>query len=205
MSAGLTVILVTFSVQAIGSVSSIWQRTEVRTDAFREARAALGIVSRDLRCTINHPRSTAGETVPFLTLKRLYVDPASQAEANMQIYALITQRNGGRSDVCSVGYYSFWEPSRRCYVLKRYYQDSDATFDNVKLARSRRLLQEIKPEDIFFPAQTPQPRSGSAAAHPIEDEVVASYVWDLKIECLDADTNSQVRYPVVFSKSPSKP
>ncbi|MBX7157897.1 MAG: prepilin-type N-terminal cleavage/methylation domain-containing protein [Verrucomicrobiae bacterium] len=146
-----------------------WQNAEQRTDAFREARAALHIISRDLRNTLRGNSQVAtlilGERSP------------SPTPPNQEIYALTTvKNNGGKSDVCAVGFYCYWDDSRGAFMLKRYFRNSDDTFP---------LLGN--PSQLFQPA--PANRDNAT------DSTLAAYVWDFQVTALD--TNGAVmNYPL---------
>src|SRR5205085_10890750 len=102
-----------------GSLTSASSRANQRIDAFRDARAALQMIERDLSGLVRNQRDSTGSPLTrpaaYLALKNIYTDPGSVSVTadNQQIYALIAAKNNGPSDVCSVGYYCRWDSSRK--------------------------------------------------------------------------------------------
>ena len=145
-----------------------WQSAEQRTESFREARAALHIISRDLRNTLR-----GNDKVTSLIL-----DDRSPAAVrpNEEVYALTTlKRNSGQSDVCAVGFYCYWDETVGAFHLKRYFQDSDNTFANLGSVQ-----QLFKPSPAVRDNET--------------DSTLAAYAWDLQITGIE--TNGNIRnYP----------
>src|SRR5256885_1554201 len=104
---GIVVLLGTI----FGAVTQTASRANQRTDAFRDARAALQMIERDLSKLVRNQRDAAGTPLTrpaaYFALKNLYADPGSVSATsdNQQIYALVAIKNTGPGDVCSVGYY----------------------------------------------------------------------------------------------------
>lgn len=145
-----------------------WQSAEQRTESFREARAALHIISRDLRNTLR-----GNDKVTSLILDDLSPNPV---QPNEEVYALTTvKRNSGQSDVCAVGFYCYWDENVGAFNLKRYFLNSDDTFKN--LGGGKTLF---KP----FPA----------ARDTETDSTLAAFVWDFRVTGIE--TNGNIRtYP----------
>jgi prepilin-type N-terminal cleavage/methylation domain-containing protein len=145
-----------------------WQNAEQRTDAFREARAAMHIISRDLRNTLR-----GNPNVKSLILDSLSPSPTPP---NQEIYALTTVKNNtGKSDVCAVGFYCYWDEPRGAFMLKRYFRNSDDTFQNLG-----------SPSQLFVPA--PSNRDNAT------DSTLAAYVWDFQVTSYDREGNL-LQYP----------
>ena len=145
-----------------------WQRAEQRTESFREARAALHIISRDLRNTLR-----GNAQVTSLILDDLSPSPV---QPNEEVYALTTvKRNSGQSDVCAVGFYCYWDESVGAFNLKRYFLNSDDTFKNLGGGKA-----------LFRPH--PEVRDNTT------DSTLAAFAWDFRVTGME--TNGNVRsYP----------
>jgi hypothetical protein len=173
--------------------------TTARVDAFREARAALQLIERDLRnlvrtqwspdpfanqtlapCITSGVSST-GLTLPaaYFDLKSIYVDPATVGTPNQQLYALTVDRTSSSSgDVCAVGYYCRWDGQLHAYSLRRFFRDSATTFTAIQGAGS------YAGDSVLY-------------APTANDPVLAAYVWNLQIALYDAAGNRYTTYPCV--------
>jgi len=176
VATAITALVVVMLGTMFASLTSTSLRANQRIDAFRDARAALQMMERDLSGLVRNQRDAAGNalTLPaaYLALKDLYDDPSA---GNQQIYALITAKNNGPSDVCSVGYYCRWDTQRHAYSLNRFFNDSAATY--TRLAGSVGYASDA----ILY---TPDPSATPVAS--VKDEVLASYVWNLRVTAYDA-------------------
>jgi type II secretory pathway pseudopilin PulG len=111
----VTVVLVGLMFQVFAAASGQWQQAERRTDAFRDARAAVQLISRDIS------RAALNSDAQMLTLKE------HSGTFSREAYAVAPMPNGGKSLLCAVGYYTTWDPNTRTYTLKRLFRDSNAT------------------------------------------------------------------------------
>ncbi len=186
----ITALIVVLLGTVFSSLTTTSLRANQRIDAFRDARAALQMMERDLSSLVRNQRDTAGNpiTLPaaYFALKDLYVDPSV---GNQQIYALIA-KNAGPGDLCAVGYYCRWDAQRNAYTLNRFFTDSAVTYS--RLASSGAYASDTT-------LYTPNP-AGTALAS-VTDEVLASYIWDLRITAYDRLGNIMATYPLVCDSS----
>src|SRR5204863_947511 len=115
IAVSLTTLIVVMLGIMFGSLLTTSSRASQRIDAFRDARAALQMIERDLSGLVRNQRDSAGNPITrpaaYLALKNIYTpDPGAvnPATDNQQIFALIALKNAGPGDVCSVGYYCRW-------------------------------------------------------------------------------------------------
>ena len=146
----ITLIIVTVLFQVFSAAARQWQTSDQRIDTFRDARAALQIMARDLaRADINGDpnmlalQSTQPATPPYAT----------------EAYAITPTPNSGKSELCVVGYYTLFDNTTKSFSLKRLFKDSDATFTGLATA---------------------SPDFTSLYTKTAADETVAAYVWDLQ-------------------------
>jgi type II secretory pathway pseudopilin PulG len=186
IATGITVAMVLMLGLMLGSLMGNASHTTARVDAFRDARAALQMIERDLRNLVRsqwnpdpftNPTpapciastvSTTGVTLPaaYFVLDYLYRDPAA---GNQQLYALVSDKTTSSSgDVCAVGYYCAWDG--HAYSLRRYFRDNASTFAVMQAAGN------YAADSVLY---TPS----------ASDPVLAAYVWNLKITLYDATGN----------------
>jgi hypothetical protein len=195
----------------LGALMGVASHANARVDAFRDARAALQMIERDLRnlvrtqwnpdpfanqtlapCAVSAV-STTRVTLPaayFALDSSRYTDPATiPNNQNQQLYALVADRTSGASgDVCAVGYYCRWDDQLHAYSLRRFFRNSASTFTAMQGAGSY--------------------AGGSVLYTPgSSDAVLAAYVWNLKITLYDAagtQTNPTTCICDVSATSPSQ-
>jgi type II secretory pathway pseudopilin PulG len=210
VAVAIVVFLVVVLAQIISSAQAIWRNSEARTDAFRDARAAIELISRDLSLALTNDRA------PVLALSNVYSDPNDATVGplhNQQIYALIPMQNVGdpppgspaRSDICAVGFYCAWENNRRAYVLRKHVLQSNPTFTRLQTAFGA-------PTPTPLPSPSPAPTGApvdpanvyspsNPAAAPTEDEDIAAYVWDLHVLPYENNAGTptpNTSYPFVY-------
>jgi hypothetical protein len=176
----------------LGALMGTASHANARVDAFRDARAAMQLIERDLRnlvrtqwspdpfanqtlapCTPSTVSSTA-LTLPaayFALDSSRYADPATTGNQNQQLYALTADRTSSSSgDVCAVGYYCRWDDQLHAYSLRRFFRDSASTFTRIQGAA---------------------PYAGDSVLYvpSADDPVLAAYVWNLTITLYDAAGN----------------
>lgn len=169
----VTSVLVVLMLQVFSDSTTAWQRNDEKLDTFREARAAVQMISRDLSQII--PTQSTPDKFPILALDH-HENTKDEDKVNQEFYALSAVRNKGRGDLCAVGYYCFWDKDKTAFTLRRQITESTTTFSKLQKA----LLAS-------------GPMSGKAAfdliyeRKPDETDVqtfddMACYVWDLKVE-----------------------
>jgi type II secretory pathway pseudopilin PulG len=203
IATGITVLIVVMLGWMLGSLMGSAAHATARVDAFRDARAALQMIERDLRNLVRtqwNPDpftgptpapclpsgvATTGVTLPaaYFVLKDIYADPATAGNHNQQLYALVAAKTTGSSgDVCAVGYYCRWDG--QAYSLRRFFRDSTTTFAAMQSAGS------YAGDSVLY---TPS----------ASDDVLAAYVWNLKLTAYDAAGNPSAPYPCVCDQSAS--
>ncbi len=133
----------------VDSATKLWRTSENRVDSYREARAALGIIARDLQNTVSSTNmrffavndSSAFGPLPDEAVK----NDTNMAGAVFFLSALpaTAQAQGERSDVCRVGYFLAHGPTSmapnsisRTMNIYRYFSGSNATFSAIGNASS---------------------------------------------------------------------
>src|SRR5437764_4894428 len=128
IATGITVIIVLLLGTMLGSVLNTASRGSQRIDAFRDARAALQMMERDLSNLVRtqwnpdpfaNPTPTPGTSQPVTRPAAYFAaaavwqdpnDPYTAGNPNEQIFALISAEHPSSAtpptgDVCAVGYY----------------------------------------------------------------------------------------------------
>ena len=145
-------LLIVFLFQLFGASMRAWRQGEDQVETYREARAALQMMVRDLSQTIQpmtrgvytSPTPTPGAS-PTVMAPALVIDnypnpdPPKQSgdEINEEVYCLTTISNNGASSLCAVGYFCMWKPdlytdstqivrAPQAYSLMRQYLGSGA-------------------------------------------------------------------------------
>jgi type II secretory pathway pseudopilin PulG len=207
IATGITVAMVLMLGLMLGSLMGSASHATARVDAFRDARAALQMIERDLRNVVRtqwspdpftNPTpapcaasaiSTTRVTLPaaYFALKNIYTDPATAGNRNQQLYALIAAKTTASSgDVCAVGYYCRWDDQLHAYTLRRFFRDSAATFSVMQVAGS------YAADSVLY---TPAPT----------DPVLAAYLWNFKITTYDANGTVITTYPCVCDQGVATP
>lgn len=217
IAATITVLIVVMLGTMFGSLTNTASRANQRIDTFREARAALQMISRDLTNLVHPqwdpdpfsvpPPTTASQptTRPAAhlacttgtnsgappQLKNIYQDPAN---GNQQLFALVAMKNSGQSDVCSVGYYCRWNDQGYGYSLRRFFRDSSATYTTLSGATSYAAATVLYTPDAI-----------PTAANLMRDDLLAQHVWNLKITAYDSAGAVITTYPYVCDSSATTP
>jgi type II secretory pathway pseudopilin PulG len=202
IAAAITVVIVVMLGLMLGSLMSSASHASQRIDAFRDARAALQMMERDFANLVQtqwqpdpfaSPTPTPGTTqpltrpLPYLALKNIY-DPTA---ANQEIYGVIGARNSGPGDVCLVGYYCSWDG--RAYSLRRFFRDNTASYTVLSSPSPMPSPSTyILDSDLYKPNPSPSPSPA--------DDVLARYVWNLRIAAYDANGNV-LSYPYACDTS----
>ena len=181
IATGITVAMVLMLGWMLGSLMSSASHATERVDAFRDARAALQMMERDLRNLVRTqwnpdpftnppPATTLPVTRPaaYFAVDNLYSDPAT---GNQQLYALVADQTTPLSgDVCAVGYYCRWDPQLHAYSLRRFFRSSADTFSVMQTAGSY-----AADSVLYVPGAS--------------DAVMAAYVWNFSVIAYDANGN----------------
>jgi type II secretory pathway pseudopilin PulG len=115
----ITIVLVGILLRVFAATTAQWQSADQRIDTFRDARAALEFMKRDLG------RANTNGSSKMLALADFVSDFAREA------YAITPIPNTGKSDLCTAGYYCAYDPIAKAYSLKRLFKNSDATFTSL--------------------------------------------------------------------------
>jgi type II secretory pathway pseudopilin PulG len=120
VAATISILIVALLGVMFGSILKTTSRTSASIDAFRDARAALATMKRDLSAVV------AAKPGAYFALD---VDGAGNVgavnfAALRQIAALISLKNQ-QGDLCAVRYYCGWDG--KAYSLKRFFRDSTST------------------------------------------------------------------------------
>jgi type II secretory pathway pseudopilin PulG len=206
IATGITVAMVLMLGLMLGSLMGSASHTTARVDAFRDARAALQMIERDLRNLVRtqwnpdpftSPTPTPGTVQPltrplaYFALKNIY-DPTA---ANQEIYGVISAKNSGSGDVCFVGYYCSWDG--RAYSLRRFFRDSAAAYTVLSSPSPMPSPSTyIADSDLYKPNPSPSPSPA--------DDVLAQYVWNLRITAYDVSGNA-LSYPRVCDQAAAPP
>ncbi len=131
-------LLVVMMLGLVDSAAKLWRDSENRVDAYREARAALGIMSRDLRnvvATTNTNFFLLNNDGAFGKTPAGAVTNTNNAGAAFFLSALPANaqiQGGNRSDICEVGYYMGFArlpgDENQSLNLYRFFVSSDDTF-----------------------------------------------------------------------------
>jgi type II secretory pathway pseudopilin PulG len=193
VAAAITVIIVVMLGTMFASLISTSSRAGQRIDAFRDARAALQMMERDLSGLVR-----ARQTAYFAFDKRWqpggtdpadpYADQAS-SNPNHQLFALVSAKNQppGKApneigNICAVGYYCHWEGDR--YTLRRFFRDSVDVYNAIRPQLSGNTLNYTPASLLYTPVTT--------------DDTLGSYIWNLQITAYKADGTVDTTYPLVM-------
>lgn len=181
IAVAITVLIVVLLGTMFGSLSSTASRANQRIDAFRDARAALQMMERDLSGivkgqwdTTNNPPTPITRPAAYFALDKIYAD--DPAPGNQQIFALVATKNSGPGDVCAVGYYCRWDDQTHSYSLRRFFRPSNDTFTALSSATTY-----ARTTDLYKPDPAGTTRSA------MKDDLLAAHVWNLQVKAYDSD------------------
>jgi type II secretory pathway pseudopilin PulG len=198
IATGITVAMVLMLGWMLGSLMSSATHATQRVDAFRDARAAMQMIERDLRNLVRSqwnpdpftnptPAPCAASTVSttrvtlpaaYFALDNLYPDPAA---GNQQLYALVAEQTAASSgDLRAVGYYCAWDTQLHAYSLRRF-------FRALTVSDLQGFGTYAGESALYTPASS--------------DPVLAAYVWSLQITLYDAAGNRYTTYPCVCDQA----
>jgi len=189
LAATITVVIVVLLGTMFGSLMTTSMRANQRTDAFRDARAALQMMKRDL-ANLVHAQPSA-----YFAMTDIYTGDSNTSTAkNRQLYALCALKNqpagvaaNVAGDMCAVGYYCRWDTDR--YTLRRHFRDSAATFG---------AFQANGPGNYMAPTNAGNP-AATLYTPMASDDILATNVWNFQITAYKADgTTIAPNYPLVI-------
>lgn len=202
-------LLIVFLFQMFNASARAWRQGEDQAETYREARAALQLMARDLSQTITPmtgsvytpptpaPAATPAIVAPVLVLERYpNPDPPRQAgdEINEEVYCLTTIPNDGASALCAVGYFCMWKPDfttgtrvPQAYSLMRQSLGSGAPASGDTAAilglydrfKNAGTSTPLSFAQVFERTRPPQASTGTPPKAVATE--LASYVWDLQI------------------------
>lgn len=171
VSITILTVLVGVLFQVFNATVTGWQRAENRTDAFREARAALALMARDISQTIPPtlftPRSNppnpltdvAQPAFPTLILDRYRNDDPAAKDDDIatvkndpfeQLHCLTLVSNVEPSALCAVSYFCRWDDNKKTYSLARRLVGSTDTFNRFKTATAAHTTTSGTPPTQTF-------------------------------------------------------
>jgi len=186
IATGITVAIVLMLGWMLSSLMSTASHATQRVDAFRDARAALQVMQRDLRNLVRTQWTTPTQpqTLPtaYFALDNIYTDPVA---GNQQLYALVSAKTTASSgDVCAVGYYCRWDDQLHAYTLRRF-------FRQFSLADMQAWGSYAADSVLYVPGAS--------------DAVLAAYVWNLKITMYDSGGAVINTYPYICDPDATTP
>ena len=125
-------LLVVAMTALVDGATKLWRDNEGRTDACREARAALVVMARDLR------NAVAGTNADFIRFNVQSGSASTDYGSNVFFLASLpasAQDTNSRSDLCEVGFFLALDrtpaSTNRTLNLYRYLRSSNQTFSNL--------------------------------------------------------------------------
>lgn len=203
-------LLIVFLFQIFNASLGAWRQGESQNDTYREARAALQLMTRDLS-QITAPMP--GGAAPVLVLDHYPGStPAPQAgdEINEELYCLPIVPNGGVSNLCAAGYFCLWMPdlisdtdpnanlkrahAPRAFALMRQFLGSGRVgapglFERFQAVGGKPVLSFLDLYERTPPTLASDPQKPVAVATEL-----CAYVWDL-----------QFRTPATLQARPATP
>ncbi len=144
-------ILLVILLNIVQGATNLWRSSENKVEAYREGRAALQIISSDLRHTLSSTNTN-------FFRRDISSYPNSTNVAFLATLPLSSQETNSLSDVCTVGYFLAYDnkspvsgiTGRQSYNLYRYFVESNETF--------AKLSDSSGPADVldFDPSRPPE-------------------------------------------------
>src|SRR5205809_1007172 len=200
IATGITVAMVLMLGLMLGSLMSSASHATERVDAFRDARAALQTIERDLRNLVPTQWDVRTSPIPtptpvpitraaaYFALKDIYADPATAGNHNQQLYALVAAKTTASSgDVCAVGYYCQWDNQLHAYSLRRFFRNSTDTFTVLQNAVGGYASDSV----LYAPAAS--------------DAVLAAYIWNFKVTMYNGTGTVINTYPYICDPNATTP
>jgi type II secretory pathway pseudopilin PulG len=212
IATGVTAGLVVMLGWMLGSLMRTSSHATSRVDAFRDARAALQMMERDLRNLVSNqwdnktPPNPVTKPAAYFALDNRYADPGA---GNQQLYVLVAARPTASltpcptppppldscpyagqlpiADICAVGYYCAWDG--HSYSLHRFFRDSCHTLCVIQNATGYAADSALY--DLSAPDAT--------------NDVLAAYVWNLKITMYNSSGAVITTYPYICDPDVATP
>ncbi len=206
VAAVVALLLVVLSASLLGSLVTNTASSDRRTDAFREARAAIALIQRDFTNLVPAKKAAAYLALADVSLASLTDKSLSPLRGGDEAYCLAARTldpaNATSGDVAAVGIYPYWNPAIKAFELRRFYNSPQGNLSASKLPSLRKSYHDSSAspkialaKDVFMPVP-------SAAPGRPEDEVLAAYVWDVRVLALDENGNeiksNAKTYPIIW-------
>lgn len=217
VAVGVTLVLVSVMLQVLNQSSAIWTRSNESLDTFREARAAIQLMAREIGQVRAMPvpvtiPPTVGRTFPLLALEA-HPESSGSSTANEEIYALTSaftpdrvaatnsttdkkETSHGRAGLTAVGYYCRWNEERKAFSLARQFTRSDETYKNLQAVLSSTSPLTGSAAFLRLYSRPPTPAVAGALDSSVDD--IATYMWDLHFvfpDNLKLDPGQQQTWP----------
>ena len=193
-------ILIIFLFELFNASARAWRQGEDQAETYREARAALQMMVRDLSQTIQpmigsvyaSPTPAPGAppvvVAPVLVIDRYpNPDPPQQDgdKINEEVYCLTTITNDGASNLCAVGYFCQWDPNNRAThafsLMRQYLGSGSPTVPGLFERFQRANAQHPSVPTLTFPEVYGRTATTLTDAPLPSMTEMASYIWDLQI------------------------
>jgi hypothetical protein len=147
-------------------------------DTFRDARAAIQMMARDLSAVV------AAKPGAYFAID---TDSAgSQGAAIRQLEAIVSVKPSKPSgsptpspgDMCAVRYYCAWDGNARTYTLRRFFRDSRSTAQLFQSLYTGSGYADVS--NLYCANVT------NCTTAPTADEALAAYVWSLRVTGYDS-------------------
>jgi len=185
----VTMVLSALMMQVLSHTSTLWSHTNESLDTFREARAALQVMGRDLAQLRSMPQ--VPRAFPLLALES-HPETAPEDRVNQELYALVSTPNVGKADWCAIGYFCRWNQARKAFSLSRQFTRSDTAFE--KLGEVLNAKTPLSGARAFMALYTRPDKDSDWGS--VDD--LATYCWDLQFvlpEKLTLPSTQQQEWP----------
>lgn len=189
-------ILLVLLISVTNSASKLWRANENRVDSYREARAAINMISGDLSSLFSSTNTAFFAVTPEDGRQDADLPPVKTGTPdegmNGKIFFLTAlpidaqgenrNSNPNKSDLCTIGYYLAYDKTSltgkgtASYNLYRYFRGSDATF--------AQLSQGNPFADIDIQVTDTSPTTSQGA------EVIAKNITGFEIKPYTVDTSA---------------
>ncbi len=178
-------VLLTILLSMVNGASQLWRDSERRVDAFREARAAMNLITSELETLYASPDpkfiavATDDDDIKELVRTPAPEDVGSALFFLTALPASAQDPTANKSDLCAVGYFvafakaSASADAKSSYNLYRYFVSSDDTFANIINDR---------PLPFFGTGSSPTSAPSIASASIKQVEIVARNITKFEIK-----------------------
>jgi len=227
IAAGISVVIVVLLGTMLGSVLNTSSRANQRIDAFRDARAALQMMERDLSNLVRTqwnpdpfpslapspaplPCAASTTSTTLVTRPAAYFaaanvwqdpnDPYSTGNPNGQIFALISTKSASSATPT---------PSAGDVSAVGYYCRWEGNrytlrrfFSNSTATFNVMTSPSVTAANYASASPSPSPALYTPSAN---DEMLAAYVWNFTVAIYDANGNPYTTYPCICDQSATTP